>query len=363
MASNLGQAPVVAERASALRPHRRSTTQVDRRQRFDYWRSCSSLVELQWPAPTDPPDFAAEETTWSLGRMALMTAQVAALRYRRSNAQVRRDGLDHWVISIATRGERRFRTASDDVVMRPGTAWLTSLAAPYAVARGESDWIHLFVPHDELAGAAGLPQPGRPLRLDGATGAILHDYLVCVAGRVAELGEGDVLRLANATREIVAAALPGTNPAGEPGGMRADAQRARLQRLVRENLHQVTLGPDRLARLSGISRSQLYRLFEASGGVAAYIQAERLRAARRALGCVSDTRSIAAIAESVGLCDPSSFGRMFRRTFGCTARDWREAAWRGVGTGDGSASMARASESESITDLLRGLEAGWAECP
>ncbi|MFQ3622734.1 MAG: helix-turn-helix domain-containing protein, partial [Acetobacteraceae bacterium] len=34
----------------------------------------------------------------------------------------------------------------------------------------------------------------------------------------------------------------------------------------------------------------------------------------------------AEIAASVGLCDPSSFGRMFRRRFGCSPSELREAA-------------------------------------
>lgn len=352
MATEAGRTSI----AGPLRPHRRSTRQVARRERFDYWRSCSALVDLDPPPASEARDFVAEETTWRLGGMALMTAEVAALRYRRSAARIRRDGLDHWCLSIALRGERRFVTAASAATMRPGIAWLSSLGSGYEVERSESRWIHLFVPHDELAGRARLPAPARPVPLDGAAGRILHDTLVSVAGHVAQLGEGEAIRLGGALREMLVAALRAA-PAGHAAdAMPGDAQRAALRRLVRENLHQVTLGPERLARLSGISRSQLYRLFEPWGGVAAFIQAERLRAARRALADPAELRPIAAIAESVGLCDPSSFGRMFQRAFGCTPSDWRRAARAEQPRPD--AAPAGLEATASITEWLRGLETG-----
>jgi AraC-like DNA-binding protein len=341
----------------ALRPHRRSTAQVARRERFGYWQSCSSLVELEPPERPEHGDFAAEETTWRLGRMALMSAEVAALRYRRTPARIRRDGLDHWCITIALRGERHFATHAGAATMRPGTAWLSSLGASYEVDRSESRWVHLFVPHDDMAGLARMPPPTRAVPLDNVAGRILHDFILCLAGRVAELGAAEAARMERALSEVLAAALAGPHAGLAADELPAKAQRLGVRRRVRENLHLVTFGPERLARLCGISRSQLYRLFEPWGGVAAFIQAERLHAARRALSDPAETRPIAAIAESVGLCDPSSFGRMFQRAFGCPPRDWRRAERTRHALAAGAA-PGGLDATASITELLRGLETG-----
>lgn len=339
----------------ALRPHRRSTAQVARRERFDYWRSCSSLVELEPPELGEHGDFAAEETTWRLGRMALMSAQVAALRYCRTPARIRRDGLDHWCVTIALRGERHFATEAGAATMRPGMAWLTSLGAGYEVERSESRWVHLFVPHDDVAGLAPMPAAARPVPLDSPAGGLLHDFILCLAGRVSSLGEAEAAPVERALREMLAAALAAPQAGFAAEAMPTEAQRLGVRRVVRENLHLVTFGPERTARLCGMSRSHLYRLFAPWGGVAAFIQAERLRAARRALADPTDRRPIAAIAESVGLCDPSSFGRMFQRAFGCTPRDWREAA-RSEAVPASGVGAAHRDASASITELLRGLE-------
>ncbi|NJO84573.1 MAG: helix-turn-helix transcriptional regulator [Blastochloris sp.] len=72
-----------------------------------------------------------------------------------------------------------------------------------------------------------------------------------------------------------------------------------------------------------MSRSSLYRLFEADGGVAAYIQRARLKAAHAALCRQDDKSTIHVVAESVGFTDASSFSRSFRREFGCSPSDLR----------------------------------------
>ena len=160
---------------AALRPLLTTTRHVARPQQFDFWRSCSRLVDLAPPLAAEPQGFEAEECTWRIGPMALMTANVAACAYRRTATQIRRDGLDHWTISIAAQGGRRFRTDAAAVVMKPGIAYVTSLAAPYDVERMRSRWLHLFVPRDALPGRVGLLDCRRPLALDSAVGQVLRD--------------------------------------------------------------------------------------------------------------------------------------------------------------------------------------------
>ena len=73
-----------------------------------------------------------------------------------------------------------------------------------------------------------------------------------------------------------------------------------------------------------MSRSKLYRLFESSGGVAHFINRERLREAHYRLSSYRFARSIHAIGNEVGFADHSTFSRAFRREFGYSPTEARE---------------------------------------
>ena len=79
-----------------------------------------------------------------------------------------------------------------------------------------------------------------------------------------------------------------------------------------------------------MSRSNLYRLFEDTGGVARYIQRERLLEARVVLIDPTNTQSISAIAEDLCFGDASSFSRTFKQEFGHSPGEARSAVIAGL---------------------------------
>jgi AraC-like DNA-binding protein len=85
------------------------------------------------------------------------------------------------------------------------------------------------------------------------------------------------------------------------------------------------LAPNILCRLVGMSRSSLYRLLESEGGVARYIQRQRLFEAQAALSDPATTQSIGAIAEDLRFADAASFSRIFKHEFGYTPSKARSA--------------------------------------
>ena len=92
---------------------------------------------------------------------------------------------------------------------------------------------------------------------------------------------------------------------------------------VRRELRSPLLGPDRLGRLLGMSRSALCRLIESQGGVARCIRRQRLLESRAALCDPACDTSIAATADEFCFTDGADFSRAFRRGFGASDSDVR----------------------------------------
>ncbi|WP_245322073.1 helix-turn-helix transcriptional regulator [Bradyrhizobium sp. LTSPM299] len=82
---------------------------------------------------------------------------------------------------------------------------------------------------------------------------------------------------------------------------------------------------DDLCRRFELSRASLYRLFEADGGLARYIQEQRLdRALRLLVSPSSRGNRLIDLALDLQFSSDSSFVRAFRRHFGITPGEVRE---------------------------------------
>ena len=324
-----GISPPDAAQAGALACLHETTHHLPPREQFDAWRDANASFLIHHIPPSRPESYEAEATTWSFGRLALTRAETPGGAYSRTTECLRRDGLDHWCFTMALQGSRVHRTRDQLTVMQPGQIMLDSLAQPFEVARTRSSWLFLYMPRDLLPETSGLGYDSR--MLNTPEGRLLAEHLRLLSAELPRMSAPEAERMAEATQAIIALALaPGARGEQLASGPVAATQIMRLRALIRANLGSATFGPARLCRLAGISRSQLYRLFEVHGGVALCIQRERLAAAHSALSNPADLRSISEIAESVGLFDPSSFSRMFRRSYGISPRDLRLATGAGM---------------------------------
>lgn len=341
----------VAAAPALLRPVVFSTMDLPAVAQFDSWRAqCSDLVEMHATRPATA-GYRAEHRVWKLGAMALSRVVAEEAAYSRSARHIRRDSLDHWIIGMARTGTQSLRTAAGEIRLPARVPHLFSLHQPFEGRREAVDWLTLFIARDALGALAPAidAAAGRPL--EGPMAALFGAYLEALAMQLPHMTEADLPRAAEATRAMVAACLV---PRPETlATAREQIERGRLAQvkaLIAENLRSPTLGPRRLSALAGISRSQLYRLFEPLGGVAAYVQDARLRAAYRALSRPDEARDIIRIAEEFGFYDASTFSRAFRRAFGRTPSEVREAGRGGRAAAPVSRSMAQASR---FTDILR----------
>ena len=134
--------------------------------------------------------------------------------------------------------------------------------------------------------------------------------------------------MAQATTDMIAACFQSTAETAERARTVIDqTMRQRIQRHISAHLDSPALHAEALCAQFRISRSQLYRLFEPLGGVAHYIQEQRVtRACAELCNPAHDHRRIYEIAFALGFSSEAHFSRVFRSTFGLSPSDVRGRA-------------------------------------
>jgi AraC-like DNA-binding protein len=233
--------------------------------------------------------------------------------------------------------------------------YLWSLGQEFQHERTHVDRVQFFMTRDAFRDIAPVLDAALGSTLDTPLGHLLGDYMIALERHLPTVTEADFPRLANAVGAMVSAAVAPSAERVAVARRQIDVGRKeRVRQAVRRHLRTPTLGPRTLGRLVGMSRSNLYRLFEDTGGVARYIQRERLLEAHAVLSDPATTKSISAVAEDLCFADASSFSRTFKREFGRSPSEVRSAAVDGLAL----SAMPRGpllSEGADFGALLRGF--------
>ncbi|MGG5820752.1 helix-turn-helix transcriptional regulator [Falsiroseomonas sp. HW251] len=291
------------------------TAPLPQKQRMDAWLAAfGALNTLRLARPAEDPVLVLGRH-WRLEGMTLSANRVPDSRFEREGAQARRDGLDHWAIRVLRQGRSHVRHPSFSAVVGPCEPILFSMHETWTTDWEGAEWVSLTIPRDHnpqlSAGLSALPRG--PLRGPGA--GLLAQMLLSLPAELDRASEADLPTLAEAARAMVAACLLTGLPRGAAEA--EDLRKERVRQAIRQNLASARLSPARLSALTGLSRSTLYRLFDAEGGVARHIQDVRLSFAHAALRDPRQAdRGVSEIAVVHGFPDPSVFARAFRRAFG-----------------------------------------------
>ncbi|RYE57837.1 MAG: AraC family transcriptional regulator [Rhizobiaceae bacterium] len=263
--------------------------------------------------------------------MAFQTVETDSLRFASLAEQSRRDPLDHWVVSLFVTGRCTIEGSSVLLENIAGIPQLTSLVDPFhgQVTAGKAHL--LYIPRDTCRDAAHLLDAASLTLLQDGMGGIFADYMLSLESRMSQLQPGDLSELVAATRALLLAAIaPSPDRLEEAGAMINHALLERARQCVQDNLQNPALDVNFILRGLGVSRSRLYRLFEASGGIVHYIQKRRLLAAHKVLADPSSGRRIFEVAEDFCFNDAAEFSRAFRREFAYSPSDARTNRQRAV---------------------------------
>nr|WSY48930.1 helix-turn-helix domain-containing protein [Streptomyces sp. NBC_00886] len=251
----------------------------------------------------------------------------------RSARLARSEPSDDCLFSLHLDGEGAVLQGGCEAVLPCGGGALYDASRPYELRfpTGTRQLV-LQTPRDQLRDRVGRLEDlcGRPLPARHPTVRVLAAYVRELADTGDGLTGGQRTELGLTAIDLLATALRAV--AGEGAGVPSGrtALLAAMQAYVRERLADPRLSPEALARRHGVSLRYTAELFAADGtSPAAFIRAERLRAAHRAL---TDPRyadlTVAAVAVRCGFADRTTFTRAFVRAYSRTPAELRAAHGR-----------------------------------
>lgn len=306
-------------------PLRFSTHDLAPRDQFAAWGSWFDTV-FDVAANEPEKGFRAESSIWSLGGFGISLVNAPSLRALRTKELLRRNPVDHWVITL---GRHRTVGLSGNATLDvpPRIPFVLSLGRELISQRVRDERLQLYLPRDSFSELAPVLDAMQGQALDTPLGKLLGEYIGLLERSMGELSDADLPRLTNAVRSMVLACVaPSVGHAVQAASLIDLSRREKARQVVERYLRNPSLGPATLCREIGMSRTQLYRLLQDDGGVARFIQRRRLLQSYTELSDPLNRSSIAEIAETLCFQDASSFSRAFKQEFGMTPRDVR-AAW------------------------------------
>ena len=309
-----------------------STDDVSGPLRIDYWRDLHSHVaDVVIDDPTlhgGAPRFSGRLKTWRIGPLVVIDAESSNMRLIRRGLKRVASGPDQWSIRVSLDSPWRIRLGDDVFEVGPGTPVLQRVGDQAESDLPPGRWRVLLVETDslpELAAGFRRLRPGPQL---SPSALILSHVLAALPERLGAACDADAPALMETLKAICAGCLLASHPvAAAVSGDIVALRREQVLAVIRRNIGSARLDVDMISRLSGVSRSALYRMFEGSGGVARAVRDLRLQLVSESLsdpGCASTPISV--IAERAGFHCAASFSRVFREAFGCTPTEARAAA-------------------------------------
>ena len=158
--------------------------------------------------PKDPTDgFPAEIHLWRLGGLAMSRTSAPPVHVTRARRHLRRDAVDHWVISYCARGAHSATTAGTSLEVPSRVPYLWSLGQEFQHERTHVDRVQFFMTRDAFRDIAPVLDAALGSTLDTPLGHLLGDYMMALERRLLVVTEADLPRLTNAVGAMVAAAV------------------------------------------------------------------------------------------------------------------------------------------------------------
>ncbi|MBM2621090.1 helix-turn-helix domain-containing protein [Actinoplanes sp. LDG1-06] len=261
--------------------------------------------------------FRARIATRDLGplRLVSLATPESACVGRERDA---RDG-ENLAVKVMTRGRTRIGQGRGEAELGPADLVLLDPTRGVRFESTASAHVTILVPRRELRIRPAQVDRLIGVRIDGnnGPGALVSALARESARSVTGFRAGDALRSAAAVVELISVALEARLGDNRPGP--DERLRDRITGYIEARLADPGLSPPGIAAAHHISVRRLHKLFEDQPlTVAALIRRRRLEHCRAELA--GSGRTITAVAARWGFADPTHFSKLFKATYGYTAR-------------------------------------------
>jgi AraC family transcriptional activator of tynA and feaB len=330
-----GFASAVAMSPASRAPERWRAKGASPARRLQSWAEILAATHLSFDVHAThrtPPQFHGAVTRRAIGDLMLVDCAASPFLGHRSRGVMggQREERRHEDVlgfQFVSKGLELVREGSRELALRAGDVVLWDGLQPTDVEIVEPFCKRtLLFPRERvlavcprLAELSALP----PLEGNGAA-RLLVRYMNALALELQWLEPAAGVAAASAALELLRAAVEPSVPSTRAAARAAS--RAEIRRYVRTRLHDPQLAPASIARAYAMSVRALHALFEdAETSVAGLVRTERL--AR----CLEDLQrpnggSVTEIAFRWGFCDAAHFSRVFKRAFGSTPSEIRNAS-------------------------------------
>lgn len=295
-------------------------------QRLDRWRECVGPALDVGISPDEMPhDWSTVTRGWKLGDVMIVRGDYAPQVLTRRAAAIATDRLDPYVLHLNQAPQAIHLDAHGRRTSAGQRQLLLSDFAQPRSLRCQGDVLTVFIPRNALDALLPRQLDLHGIVPTGACATILASHLQSLASLLPYITRKEAPEATVAITQLLAASLA---PSVEMLGLARPAIEVALLRQIRhfieEHLTDEDLGAARICAHFRISRSTLYRLFEAEGGVLSYLQGQRLLRIHALLASPTQRCYLGRLAADFGFKSATHFSRAFRAKFGYSPRETRE---------------------------------------
>jgi AraC-like DNA-binding protein len=274
---------------------------------------------------TAPWSLQRNLVSWRVDGLLLNRWSLSAARYERSQALADGEGNEWLLLRVLQRGrqalcidDRHHVTATTDTIL------LTDWSLPWTCTSSDSDLLSIGIPRSRLAASKllNLKIPALSWERGSAEGRQLAAMVELLWEQLPGLDAAGAHSVALGFTGFLDGLL-----SNHPLLLRAQyantSRLAAMKSVLNEQLQDPELGVGTLCERFNCSRATVYRLFERDGGVAGFVQQQRLHRSLRELarGEEAEPGTLEAVARRWCIGSAGRLKRLFEEHFGLAPQD------------------------------------------
>jgi AraC family transcriptional regulator, positive regulator of tynA and feaB len=309
-----------------------STSDVDPRDRFDYWHSvaCKSVIDHD-SVPDCRQSFEAELKAAMLADIGLLQAENSPISVTVTTAQAAQARSDELFVCRPLRGTMAVEQESRQLVLDSGDITLIDPRFAHEMRFGSSpSLLMLKLPRrlveERLGSLHGMS--ARAIRPSNGDSRFVSEFLATLPAYAGRLGKPAEQLVMDQTVELIALAFAETAERGPRLSSARAVVMMRVRAAIDARLPDPRLDSKAVAAAAGVSLRHANAVLAQRGtSIRRLIQVRRLARCRTALeDPMQAHRSISEIAYGWGFSDMTHFGRRFREAYGLAPSEYRRLA-------------------------------------